>query len=128
MAVNLRNTEMIGMLSADFVRKQVPLILYGSISGYAEIELSAVAGTAITVIEDAAATDVKAALRYEALVAESGGGIAAASGALGLAAADNLYDDGVDVLTLTVNADGSVEVQRTAGAATFDLAISLRWL
>jgi hypothetical protein len=40
----------------------------------------------------------------------------------------NLYDDGVDILTLTVNADGSVKIQRTAGTKTFVVNIEAIWI
>jgi len=40
----------------------------------------------------------------------------------------NIYDDGVDTVALSVNADGSVWVQRTAGADTFKVALWLMWV
>ena len=40
----------------------------------------------------------------------------------------NLYDDGTDVLTLAVAADGSVTIQRTAGADTWNFTAWGTWL
>jgi len=66
-------------------------------------------------------------VRY--LVVESGGGVNAATTKLepGDAAA-TLYDDGTDVLQLTVGVGGQVTIVRTAGAATFDVALLMLWI
>ena len=39
-----------------------------------------------------------------------------------------IYNDGTDALTLAVAADGSVTVQRTAGADTFDVTLWMTWM
>jgi len=61
-------------------------------------------------------------------VSESAGGTAGGATTVDNGAAVNLYNDGVDTLTLAVAADGSVTLQRTAGAATFDVSLWLVWV
>lgn len=40
----------------------------------------------------------------------------------------SLWDDGTDVLTLAVAADGSATIQRTAGSLTFDTTLRMTWI
>ncbi len=86
----------------------------------------AIDGVLRTIIPNAAG-DVVSVLLFDGFVVESAGGISTPDGNLTPGNALNIYDDGVDVLTLTVNADGSVDIQRTAGAATFTVELRLRW-
>lgn len=84
-------------------------------------------GAAQVVIPDAPGdVTVIAAITYAAR--ESGGGSAAGNLTCIPGAAVDLYDDGVDVLTLAIGADGSVTISRTAGAETFDANIHLVWI
>lgn len=51
-------------------------------------------------------------------------------GTVTLALGDNfsIYNDGTDVLTLTLTAGGALTAQRTAGADTFDVKVLGVWL
>jgi len=84
-------------------------------------------GTARTVIPNGAG-DVTRALTVLYQVYESAGGLAGGTATVANGASVNLYTDGVDTLALAVAADGSVTVQRTAGAATFDVVLWGVWL
>lgn len=85
-------------------------------------------GTARTVIPDGAG-DVTALLAVEAVIKPSTGTTTydAARLAPG-AAARTIYDDGTNRCAITVNADGSVQVQRTAGTVTFTIIINATWI
>jgi len=39
----------------------------------------------------------------------------------------DLWDDGTNVLTLAVDSDGEVTLQRTAGTLTFDVTLRMAW-
>ena len=71
--------------------------------------------------------DVTSALIYDGLIIESAGGVSSVAGNLTPGSGVNLYNDGVDVLSLVVWADGRVTIQRTAGAATFDVQLEMKW-
>ena len=74
------------------------------------------------------ANDVTAILSYDITISESAGGTGHTSGNLTPGNNAAVYNDGVDTLTLSVAADGSVTIQRTAGAATFSVFIDMRWI
>jgi len=102
---------------------------YDTIGGFLYWEYNGVDGTARTVIPNGAG-DVLYQLIAQYVVRDSGGGVKFSSTHVGLTPGNstNIYDDGVDICTLAVAADGSVTVQRTAGAATFKVALWLLWL
>jgi hypothetical protein len=60
-------------------------------------------------------------------IVESGGGTAGGTATCAPGASVNLYADGTDTFALAIAADGSVTVQRTAGASTIDIAIWGVW-
>ena len=71
---------------------------------------------------------VGAILEYDFVIEEVGGGVVAkAMGSVLPGAGAVLYDDTVDVLTLTVTAGGAIQIQRTAGADTFDVTGGVKW-
>lgn len=86
-----------------------------------------VAGAAVTIIANGTG-DVTVGLQAMYFVSESAGGTGGGSATCLNNASVDLYDDGTDVLTLAVAADGSVTLQRTAGAATFDVSLWLVWI
>lgn len=88
---------------------------------------TAIAGAAITIVPNGAG-DVMSGVTIMYQLTESGGGTDGNVVMVLNGGSVDLYDDGVDVLTLTVNADGSVTVVRTAGATTFDLSLLMCWL
>ena len=86
------------------------------------------AGVAIELIADGA-TDVTTILQAQVVVKPSAG--AADGGVIYIRnndSAELFNDDGTNILTLTCNADGSLEVQRTAGALTYDVLLECLWL
>lgn len=74
------------------------------------------------------AGDATAGITAIYYLSESGGGRDGGIVTVDNGAGVDLYDDGVDVCTLTVNADGSVTIVRSAGAATFDVALQMVWI
>ena len=108
-----------------------PLHLHRAPGSALFITVNDLAGGAVTLIPNGAG-DVTAALFAHWVVSESGGGTAAADNRLAPAIPGGgvvtLYTDGVDTFTLTVAADGSVTVVRSAGAATADIVFWLMWI
>jgi hypothetical protein len=88
---------------------------------------TALDGTSRTVIPNGTG-DVTAVLTAQYALTESGGGTDGGLITVDNGATVDLYDDGVDICTLTVNADGSVTIARSAGAATFDVVLNMVWL
>lgn len=89
---------------------------------------AAVAGVAVELIADGA-TDVTTILHAQVVVKPSTG--TADAGVIFIRNTDttDLYNDGgTNVLTLTCNADGSLEVQRTAGSLTYDVLLEAIWI
>lgn len=86
-----------------------------------------VAGGAVTIVPNAAG-DVASGLTVLYRVLESAGGVSGGSATVNNNSSVDLYDDGTDILTLAVAADGSATLQRTAGAATFDVSLWMVWL
>ncbi len=84
-------------------------------------------GTAQVVIANGN-DDVTAVLNVQYAVSESAGGVDGGNATVSNGASIDLYDDGVDVCTLTVAADGSVTIARSAGASSFDVSLCMVWL
>jgi hypothetical protein len=82
---------------------------------------------ALTIIPNGTG-DVTVGLRCMAFVSESAGGTAGGEFTCLNGGNVVLYTDGVDTLTLAVAADGSATLQRTAGAATFDVSMWMVWV
>lgn len=100
----------------------------GAQGGYGGfIALNNVAGVAMPVVPNGA-RDVAVLLTVLYAVSESAGGTSGGSATVLNNSSVVLYTDGVDTLTLAVAADGSVTLQRTAGAATFDVSMWMAWL
>jgi len=72
--------------------------------------------------------DVTATIAGIFAVSESGGGTDGGTFICDNSSSLVLYNDGTDTLTLTVAADGSVTIARSAGAATFALSIWATWV
>lgn len=121
MAVQKRNQDLVRLLSVDFVERAELL------EGLRRLSLTAVDGTAVPVCS---VGEVGAVLTGLYAVVSSGGG---ASGGFISATVPtgtfDLYDSGGgEVCTLTVNADGSAEVARSAGTLTYDVNLLLFWI
>jgi len=71
--------------------------------------------------------DVGAMLWCAYIANEVGGGVDGGTATVTPGNTADLYDDGTDVLTLAVAADGSVTISRTAGAASFDVMLWMVW-
>ncbi len=88
----------------------------------------AVAGGAITLIANGA-TDVTSILHAQATIKPSAGAATAGPVFIRNNSSTDLYEDGgTNTLTLTCNADGSLEVQRTAGSRTYDVILEAIWI
>lgn len=88
----------------------------------------AVAGTAVTIIADGD-EDVTAILAAVVVVKASDGNTDAGFTFCRNDDSVELYNDGTDVLTLAVAADGSATLQRTAGSSlTFDVLMDAIWI
>ena len=84
-------------------------------------------GTARTFINDATG-DVAYRLYVRYVLRTSAGTVASSDAAVSPGSSVSLYSDGTNVLTLTVTSAGQAYVQRTAGTATFKLALLAVWL
>lgn len=127
MAIQQTNDSQIDLLSPHFVRTKLPLMIYGDFSGFAIVEVEDIDTTAQVIISDSD-YDVRVVLRYTAAVRESTGGVNTATGQLVPGGTANIYSDGVDTCQLRLNIDGSLDVRRTAGAATFNVHLMLNWI
>lgn len=85
------------------------------------------ADVARTIVPNGAG-DVTSGVTIMYWLSESGGGAEGNVVMVANGGAVDLYDDGTDVFTLTVNADGSVTVVRSAGATTANLSLLMCWL
>ena len=97
----------------------------GGYGGYGSAK--AVAGGAVTILPHGA-KDAASGMTMFYRVLESAGGTSGGSATVDNTSSVDLYDDGTDVLTLAVAADGSATLQRTAGAATFDVVYLIVWM
>lgn len=101
---------------------------YDTISGFMHWEYDGVAGVAQTVIPNGAG-DVVYYLSVRAATRASDGGVQSKSGSIAPGNTIDVYDDaGGNVCTLTVAADGSITIVRTAGALTYKVGLWLLWL
>ncbi len=100
---------------------------YDAISGFLHWEYDGVDGTARTVILNGAG-DVVYVLTVLYAVRVSNGEYAGAEQTVAPGNSITLYSFGGDTCTLAVAADGSVTVQRTAGALTYKVALWLLWI
>lgn len=89
---------------------------------------SAVDGTGVTLIPNGAGDVTQVATFIYAVSAVSAGDATGGTISLEPSESFNIYDDTIDTLTLAVAVDGSVTVQRTAGADTFNVKIFGVWL
>ena len=104
------------------------LYVYGNVGGVYYWDYDGVDGNVQTVIANGA-EDVTEALWANSIVTEkTGAGKEQQLCWLEPGESQAIYSDGVDTCTLTVAADGSVTVQRTAGADTFKVALWLMWI
>lgn len=118
-----------GDLGLGTTSPQGRLHLRDTISGVLHWEYDGVDGTARTVIPDGAG-DVLYGLTGLA-VARASTGAAPSVGVFSLSALPStytLFNDGTNSLAFHLNANGSTDVQRAAGTATFKVAIWLLWL
>lgn len=128
MALQQRNSEMVQLLSADFLPNRYPLTLYGTFGGFARVEVSLPNTTAVTLISDSETYDVKVLLHYEALVAIDGGGYAYMTGEMTPTATTAvLYTDVDGSITLACSADGVATIY-ASGTVTGRVQIELNWI
>jgi hypothetical protein len=87
-----------------------------------------VTDTSITVIPNGAG-DVTGIIQINYAVLEvTGGGTSAGTANVTPGNTANIYTDGTDTLTVSVAADGSVTISRTAGSDTFQVSLLMNWV
>lgn len=127
MAIQERNQEMVELLSADFVRNQAPGSIVADVGGWRIVARANIGATAVVLLPDGA-NDALYRVRASFVIRLSSG--AASSGAVDVANSGNanVYDSGGETYNLRVNADGSVDVRRTAGSTTARIIVEMIWL
>ena len=94
--------------------------------GWCHFHRAGVAGTAITILP---AGSVQYAWHWRHICKPSTGTEAHNSGSSGAVPGNaTLYSVGADICLMHVNADGSVDVQRTGGSLTYTVSIDFMWL
>ncbi len=129
MAVQKRNSDLVSLLTPDFVKRGELL------QGFRSVATTDVDGTAVTVL-DSGATGVQYAVTgfyvvrpHDEVFLTYPTPITGTLATLEPGDTVDLYNVGPDVFTLTVNVDGSITVQRTAGATmVYDVRLALVWL
>ena len=130
MAVQRRNADLVSLLTPDFVRRGELLQGFRSVAAYD------VDGTAVTVLESGA-TGVQYAVTgfyvvrpHDETTPSYPTPVTGTLATLEPGDTVDLYNVGLNVLTLSVNVDGSISVQRTAVAAfmVYDVRLLLVWL
>lgn len=104
---------------------------YNSIAGFLHWEYDGVDGTARTIIPDGAGDVQYGLIAAGYMLRDSAGtvtGTTTAGAPIAPGGAVFLYNTGGNALTLACAANGSVTVQRTAGALTYKVALWLLWL
>lgn len=130
MAVGPRNSELVEMLSADFIEKRFPIMVYGTAGGWGMRE-AIVGADSVELLPNDDAFDVKKVLYYDSLVASSAGGAAGVehrSGLLKPGEVADLFYDGQNNCQLRVQANGLVDLYRGAGTATFTVILEMKWI
>lgn len=132
---NMRTASEVVTLWADPANTlEVPLRRWTTYPGGAAgpgymgfVTLNDVAGAARTIVPNGAG-DVASGATIVYRLSESGGGVAGNVVMVNNGASVNLYNAGGETCILTVNADGSVSVARSAGTSTYDVALFIVWL
>lgn len=121
MAVQKRNQDMVRLLSVDFVERSELL------TGLRRLSLTAVAGTDVPINTVGEVGALLTGLYVlEASDGATAGGLITATAPTGTF---DLYNSGGgEACTLTVNADGSADVARSAGTLTYDANLLLLWI
>lgn len=127
MAIQQRNSEMVELLSADFLNKKMPYSIIGNFGGIGALELNNVADTTITILDSTVLGTVDI-LHFTSDVISSDNNSVSLSGILAISESVNLYNDGSSILQLRLTSGGSVEIQRTAGTDEFDVKLSISWV
>jgi hypothetical protein len=117
-----------GNLGLRTTSPQGPFHIHDGVGGYLFVTKTAVGATPVVLIPNAAG-DVTGQLAGFVTLKTSGGGVGTANTVvLTPGSGDvNLYGVGGDVFAIRCNADGSVDVRRTAGALTYTITASLTW-
>lgn len=96
-------------------------------AGFLFVSKTAINGTAQTIIPNGTG-DVTLHLRYDIGLTDSAGTTTGSSGTLaGPSTSVTLSTSGGNTVDLRVNADGSVDIRRTAGSLTFTATLTLHW-
>lgn len=127
MAIQERNQEMVELLSADFVRNQAPGSILADVGGWRVVSRADIGATAVVLLPDGA-NNVLYRLRANYVLRLSSGAVGGGAADVNNNANANIYDSGGETYNLRVNADGSVDIRRTAGSTTARMIAELIWL
>lgn len=98
----------------------------GGAGGWQHFMRTGIAGTAVVALS---AGSVSYALHWRFVCKPSTGTENHGSGSTGIIpGSSSLYSSGSDICTLHINADGSVDIQRTGGSLTYTVSIDFLWL
>jgi hypothetical protein len=128
MSIQKRNDEQVNLLEADFVRRKLPIFVYGNAGGFAEFELQGITNPQSVLIPDGV-YDVKSLLTYRAITKDEVSGTTQANaGSVAPGANADVFSSGGSVCNLRVTAAGIVEILRTGGSNTFTCRLRLDWI
>ena len=125
MATQIRNNEMVDVLSADFLRNTMPLVIHNGVGGFYEHAFM-LGGTALTLVSSSSPYVVTEVLYYVAVVA--GNTVAATTGTIEPDSSAEIFSDADAVIELRVTAAGAIEIERTAGTVTLNVKLRLDWI
>lgn len=111
------------------VAPEGPVHIVGSIGRWVALEVELTDGTLTEILANGS-FDVTSAAHVCVAVKPSAGTPSAKEFGISNGSSTSLYsaDGPGDVVTMTVNADGSVDVQRTAGTRTYEIAIWMTYI
>lgn len=127
MAIQKRNDELVDILSSDFLRKRLPLAVITQYGGMINMTLELLDGTTVVIV-DLNLFDAVGLLHYSADVSAPTGDSRSVAGMIGQNESINLFDVSGDTVQLRVTVSGQVELQRTAGTETYNIALRLHWI
>lgn len=133
-AVNQRNSELVGMLSADFVRNRLPVAIVGRrVTAIMDTEID-FGGDVVTIVVGepvgSATIQQPTLLSYRAIVSNDNSQEGYVStGVLLPGESANIFDVGGDTVEIRLTSpDQAVEVERTGGGASYRGLLRMEWL
>lgn len=125
MAVQRRNSELVDLLTPDFIRRKFPITVADGFIGALDAQFELEDGTTVTVT-DSDLLGLVDLVRYDADVTADTAASRSTTGALIRGESVNIFDISGDTVQLRLTAGGEVELQRTAVSAVTYYALTLR--